>query len=86
MLYQQLSNAHGRANKQAIGNLLLSLKAIPEKQAKLKGCDAILIDTSPYYAGGTHLAWTAADISQECSSCPSAWQRLCGRSPPAASC
>jgi cellulose biosynthesis protein BcsQ len=41
--------------------LLLSLKAVLDKQAKLKGCDAILIDTSPYYAGGTHLAWTAAD-------------------------
>jgi chromosome partitioning protein len=61
MLYQQLNNAFGRSNPTAIGNLLLSLKSILEKQAKLKKCESILLDTSPFYAGGTHLAWTASD-------------------------
>lgn len=61
MLYQQLNNAFGRSNTTAIKNLLLSLKATLLKQAKLKGCDSIIIDTSPFYAGGTHLAWAASD-------------------------
>ena len=61
MLYQQLNNALGRSNPKAIRNLLLSLKSILEKQAGLKKCDAILVDTSPFYAGGTHLAWAASD-------------------------
>lgn len=61
MLYQQLNTAFGRGNKRAMSNLLLSLKSLLQKQAKLKGCEKILIDTSPFYAGGTHLAWAAAD-------------------------
>jgi chromosome partitioning protein len=61
MLYQQLNNAFGRANPTAISNLLNSLKSVLLKQAALKKCDSILIDTSPFYAGGTHLAWTASD-------------------------
>ncbi len=61
MLYQQLNNALARTNPSAISNLLLSLKTILCKQAELKGCESILIDTSPFYAGGTHLAWAAAD-------------------------
>ena len=61
MLYQQLNNALGRSNKNAVRNLLLSLQDVLTKQAKLKKCDAILVDTSPFYAGGTHLAWAGAD-------------------------
>jgi len=61
MLYQQLNNALARSNPTAIANLLSSLKSILRKQADLKGCDTILMDTSPFYAGGTHLAWAAAD-------------------------
>ncbi|MGL9723198.1 MAG: hypothetical protein ACR5LH_05810, partial [Sodalis sp. (in: enterobacteria)] len=26
-----------------------------------KNCDVLLMDTSPFYAGGTHLAWCAAE-------------------------
>src|SRR5262249_4148593 len=44
MLYQQLNNAFGRSNPTAISNLLLSLKSVLDKQAKLKKCDAILLD------------------------------------------
>jgi chromosome partitioning protein len=46
MLYQQLNNEFGRSNTSAIGNLLLSLKSVLQKQAKLKMCDSIIIDTS----------------------------------------
>ncbi len=28
---------------------------------KEKKIDGILLDTSPFYSGGTHLAWSAAD-------------------------
>jgi len=37
------------------------LKAVLEAEAKEKKVDGILLDTSPFYAGGTHLAWCAAD-------------------------
>ncbi len=60
-LYQQLNLAFGRTNPKAVKNLLLSLKSILEAQAALKKCDAILVDTSPFYSGATHLAWAAAD-------------------------
>ena len=61
MLYQQLNMAFGRNNKSAVSILLKSLKSLLQKQAQMKGCEKILIDTSPFYAGGTHLAWAAAD-------------------------
>jgi cellulose biosynthesis protein BcsQ len=41
--------------KHAVRALLLSLKDILGRQAKL------LMDTSPFYSGGTRLAWCAAD-------------------------
>jgi chromosome partitioning protein len=63
-LYQQLQAAlvNGqRGGGNAVRELLLSLKNILAKQAKLLGTEIILMDTSPFYAGGTHLAWCAAD-------------------------
>jgi cellulose biosynthesis protein BcsQ len=60
-LYQHLQMALTRQKQGAVSKLLLSLKTILEKEAKDKGCDKILMDTSPFYAGGTHLAWCAAD-------------------------
>ena len=30
-------------------------------ESRSKGAAGILLDTSPFYAGGTHLAWCAAD-------------------------
>jgi cellulose biosynthesis protein BcsQ len=41
--------------------LLESLKDVLHREKKEKRAGGILIDTSPFYAGGTHLAWCAAD-------------------------
>lgn len=60
-LYQQLQTAHARSNPKAVKSLLESLKMALAKEAKEKKTEGILVDTSPFYAGGTHLAWCAAD-------------------------
>lgn len=60
-MYQQLQIAHGQSNPTAVKNLLESLKNILNSEAKEKNLSGILMDTSPFYAGGTHLAWCAAD-------------------------
>ncbi len=61
MLYQQLQTAHAQGNQTAVKALLESLKTALDKEATAKKADGILIDTSPFYAGGTHLAWCAAE-------------------------
>ncbi|WP_200945633.1 AAA family ATPase [Methylobacterium sp. Leaf456] len=61
MLYQQLQTAHSQGNKKAVKALLESLRTILDKEAKDKHSEGILMDTSPFYAGGTHIAWAAAD-------------------------
>lgn len=60
-LYQQLQIANAQGNSTAIRKLLEILKNILNKEAKETSSDKILMDTSPFYAGGTHLAWCAAD-------------------------
>jgi chromosome partitioning protein len=60
-LYQQLQIANAQSNTKAVRSLLESLKDVLEKQAADVGADGILMDTSPFYSGGTHLAWCAAD-------------------------
>ena len=60
-MYQQLQIANAQSNPSAVKNLLESLKSILDTDAKEKKVDGILMDTSPFYAGGTHLAWAAAD-------------------------
>lgn len=60
-LYQQLQIANAQNNKTAIKNLLEILKKLLIKEAKDKKLSKIVMDTSPFYAGGTHLAWCAAD-------------------------
>lgn len=60
-LYQQLQIANAQSNTSATRKLLEILKQVLEKEAKAKGAEKILMDTSPFYAGGTHLAWCAAD-------------------------
>ena len=60
-MYQQLQIATAQSNPTAVRNLLESLKRILDMEAKEKKVDGILMDTSPFYAGGTHLAWCAAD-------------------------
>ncbi len=60
-LYQQLQIANAQSNPKAVASLLTSLKSVLDDQAKLVGAKTILMDTSPFYAGGTHLAWCAAE-------------------------
>ncbi|WP_083340382.1 ParA family protein [Chromobacterium vaccinii] len=60
-LYQQLQLAHSQSNPKAVKSLLESLKNVLAEEAKEKKAEGVLIDTSPFYAGGTHLAWCAAD-------------------------
>src|SRR6266852_7540403 len=58
-LYQQLQIANAQSRPKAVSALLDSLKTVLEEQAKERKVDGILMDTSPFYAGGTHLAWCA---------------------------
>lgn len=60
-LYQQLGVANTRSNTDIVKTLLWSLKSILQSEAKAIKADTILIDTSPFYSGGTHLAWCASD-------------------------
>lgn len=60
-LYQQLGVANTRNNTEIVKTLLWSLRDVLKQEAKELKCDSILIDTSPFYSGATHLAWCAAD-------------------------
>lgn len=60
-MYQQLQIANAQSNPDAVRKLLESLDAVLTEEAKAKGTKGVLMDTSPFYAGGTHLAWCAAD-------------------------
>jgi len=61
VLYQQLNTAYSQRNVVAIERLLHGLQAVLEVESAANKCDKILLDTSPFYAGGTHLAWCAVD-------------------------
>lgn len=60
-LYQQLQIANAQSREDAVNSLLESLKVVLEAEATKVGATRLLMDTSPFYAGGTHLAWCAAD-------------------------
>ena len=60
-MYQQLQIANAQGNPGAVRRLLESLKGILDAETKEKRAQGVLLDTSPFYAGGTHLAWCAAD-------------------------
>ena len=60
-LYQQLQLASTRSNAEYVRRLLYTLKDTMTIEAENKKCDVWLIDTSPFYAGGTHLAWCAVE-------------------------
>jgi len=60
-LYQQLQIANAQSRPQVVNSLLESLKTVLDEEANNIGAEGILMDTSPFYAGGTHLAWCAAD-------------------------
>lgn len=64
ILYTQLNTAAALMRTQAqsaIQNTLLSLDRIVEREEKEWKFTKVLIDTSPFFAGATHLAWMAAD-------------------------
>lgn len=61
VLYGQLNLAHAGNNTAAVKNLLHGLKDILSSEAAIKHCKKVLLDTSPFYAGGTHLAWCAVE-------------------------
>lgn len=60
-LYQQLNLAYSGQQSGAVRKLLHGLKVVLQAEAKLHKADRILMDTSPFYAGGTHLAWCAVE-------------------------
>jgi chromosome partitioning protein len=60
-LYQQLQIANAQSRPQVVASLLGSLQTVLEEQAQEVNAQGILMDTSPFYAGGTHLAWCAAE-------------------------
>lgn len=60
-LYQQLNTAYSLDNKVAVQRLLHGLKSVLEKEAEATKAEKILIDTSPFYAGATHLAWCSVE-------------------------
>jgi len=60
-LYQQLQIANAQSKPMAVKKLLECLKDTLDREAREKKIEKILLDTSPFYAGGTHLAWCAAD-------------------------
>ncbi len=60
-MYQQLQVALSRGEPKAVATLLTSLHTIMKEEAADKKCEILLMDTSPFYAGGTHLAWCAAE-------------------------
>jgi cellulose biosynthesis protein BcsQ len=60
-LYGQLNVAYSQRNKIAAAGLLHSLKTVLTNEAKAIKATKILVDTSPFYAGATHLAWCAVE-------------------------
>ena len=61
VLYQQLNTAYSQGNKVAVERLLHGLQSVLDTESKALKCDKVILDTSPFYAGGTHLAWCAVD-------------------------
>lgn len=61
LLYQQLNTAYSQGNKGAVSKLLSGLRGVLQGECEAGSCQKVLIDTSPFYAGGTHLAWCAVD-------------------------
>lgn len=67
-LPSQMANAIANANQLAgpqratvIDTLLYSLKTEILREKKETGTDRVIIDTSPFFSGCTHLAWHAVD-------------------------
>lgn len=56
--YAQLS---GEQKKKASANVLMVINRIIDNISKNQKYETILMDTSPFFGGATHLAWEAAD-------------------------
>lgn len=63
LLYTQLSSASNLGTRRAevSRNILQSLEQLADTIAKHVNATKVLIDTSPFFGGATHLAWVAAD-------------------------
>jgi cellulose biosynthesis protein BcsQ len=64
VLYTQLNQFYSmvQSNRErAVANLLNSLNDIIENEKRDLKSEVVLIDTSPFFGGGTHLAWAAAE-------------------------
>lgn len=65
LLYSQLAQyaqiAGGSHTRDASAHVLTSLRRIIDEAAAIARPEKILIDTSPFFGGATHLAWVAAD-------------------------
>jgi chromosome partitioning protein len=65
LLYSQLAQfaqiAGGTHTRDASARVLTSLRRIIERASVTARPNKILIDTSPFFGGATHLAWVAAD-------------------------
>ncbi|SHL19100.1 ParA family protein [Alicyclobacillus tolerans] len=63
-LYLQLSTAAALMRERAmdtVRSLLLALDRVLAREEQMVGTQKTLIDSSPFFAGATHLAWMAAD-------------------------
>lgn len=60
-LNEYLGMTSGSSGEKPIAVILNMLRTIIREQMKVTKTDKALIDTSPFFAGGTHLAWMAAD-------------------------
>jgi len=63
LLYTQISAAAniGGRSKDTVKNILQSVETIAQNLRQHIKASRILIDTSPFFGGGTHLGWVAAD-------------------------
>jgi chromosome partitioning protein len=64
LLYSQLAQyaqLDAKYQKKASARVLLSIKEIVDALTKKTSAEKILIDTSPFFGGATHLAWCAVD-------------------------
>jgi hypothetical protein len=63
LLYTQLSASAqlGTRSKEISKNILQSVEQLAEKLRTQLKASKVLMDTSPFFGGATHLAWVAAD-------------------------
>lgn len=63
--YSRLNEYYGMTtqggNRKAVSVVLNMLKDIISQQIEITKTEKVLIDTSPFFAGGTHLAWAASE-------------------------